>query len=155
MTQLTRIEPGKQIEQSHMRNRALIARRIFEKAQPENIVEMRQRDGKTFVVVNDYAKLRNLFGELLTEIQRIKSEGDFEAAKELVETYAIKIDLKLHEEILERYKKLNIAPYRGFVNPIYKTATNAQGEIIDVTLDYTEGYAEQMMRYSKENSWLN
>ena len=154
MTQLTRIEPGRQIEQAHMRNRALVARRIYEKGKTENILEMQQRDGKTFVVVNDYAKLRELFGQLMGEIQRIKSEGDHEAARLLVEKYAIKVDHVLHEEILERYKKLGIAPYRGFVNPIYKAITDAQGNIIDVTLDYTEGYAEQMMRYGRENSWL-
>jgi len=154
MTQLTRITLGRQIEQAHMRNRALVTRWIFEKAQPDKIVEMRERDGKTFVVVNDYAKLRNLFGQLLGEVQRIKSEGDIAAAQNLVETYAIKIDPKLHEEVLERYKKLNISPYRGFVNPVYKAVTDAQGNITDVILDYTEGYAEQMMRYSKEHSWL-
>jgi len=154
MTQITRIELGKQIEQAHMRNRAQIARWTLEKGTAEKIVEMRERDGKTFVVVNDYEKLRSLFGQLLAEIQRIKSEGDFEAAKKMVETYAIKIDPKLHEEVLERYKKLNISPYKGFINPVYKPVFDAKGNIIDVTLDYTEGYAEQMMRYSKENSWL-
>ena len=154
MTQLTRIEPGKQIEQSHMRNRALLTRWIYKKGQPDKTIEMCQRDGKTFVVINDYAKLRDLFGQLLVEIQRIKSEGDFEAAKELVETYAIKVDPKLHDEILERYKKLNISPYKGFVNPVYKPVTDAQGNITDVTLDYSEGYIEQMMRYGKEHSWL-
>ena len=154
MTQLTRIELGKQIEQSHMRNRALIARWIFEKAETDNIAEMRNTDGKTFLVINDYVKLRELFGQLLAEIQRIKSEGDFLAAKNLVETYAIKIDPVLHEEILERYKKLNISPYKGFVNPAYKPVYDANGEIIDVTIDYSESFAEQMMRYGKENSWL-
>ena len=155
MTQLTRIEPGKQIEQAHMRNRALIARWVYEKGLPGKVVEFRQRDGKTFVVVNDYAKLRELFGQLLSEIQRIKSEGDFQAAKELVETYAIHVDPVLHQEILERYKNLDILPYKGFVNPVYKPVTDAQGNITDVKLDYTEGYAEQMLRYSKEHSWLN
>jgi len=155
MTQLTRIEPGKQIEEAHMRNRALIARWVYEKGLPDKVVELRQRDGKTFVVINDYAKLRSLFGQLLSEIQRIKSEGDYQAAKELVETYAIHVDPTLHQEILERYKKLNIAPYKGFVNPVYKPVVDPQGNITDVTLDYTEGYAEQMMRYSKEHSWLN
>jgi len=154
MTQLTRIEPGKQIEQSHMRNRALTARWIYEKGQQDKTVELLQRDGKTFVVVNDNAKLRDLFGQLLTEVQRIKSEGDLQAARELVETYAIKVDPKLHEEILARYKKLNISPYKGFVNPIYQPVFDAQGNITDVTLDYTEGYAEQMMRYSREHSWI-
>ena len=155
MTQLTRIEPGKQIEQSHMRNRAMVARRIFESGQQEKIVEMRQRDGKTFIVVNDYAGLRRLFGQMLAEVQRIKSEGDHEAAKNMVETYAIKIDPQLHLEILDRYKKLNISPYRGFVNPVYKPVTDAQGNITDVTLDYTEGYAEQMMRYGRDHSWIS
>ncbi|MDR1153900.1 MAG: dipeptidyl peptidase 3 [Bacteroidales bacterium] len=154
MTQLTRIEPGKLIEESHMRNRALIARWVYEKGQPDKVVELRQRDGKTFVAINDYAKLRRLFGQLLAEIQRIKSEGDYNAARELVETYAIQVDPKLHEEILERYKKLNISPYKGFVNPVYRPVTDAQGNIVDVTLDDTEGYAEQMMRYSREHSWL-
>ena len=154
MTQLIRIEPGRQIEQAHMRNRALIARWIYEKGQAENVVEMRQREGKTFVVVNDYSRMRELFGQLLKEVQRIKSEGDFQMAQELVENYAIKVDGQLHEEILERYRKLDIAPYRGFVNPTYRAITDPQGNIIDVKLDYTEGYAEQMMRYGREHSWL-
>ncbi len=154
MTQLTRIEPGKQIEESHMRNRALIAHWVYEKGKKDKVVEMKQRDGKTFVVVNDYAKLRDLLGQLLAEIQRIKSEGDFNGAKNLVETYAVKVDPKLHAEILERYKKLNIAPYKGFVNPVYQLVTDNKGNITDVKLDYTEGYIEQMTRYSKEHSWL-
>ncbi len=154
LTQLTRIEPDKQIEESHMRNRALIARWVFEKGQTDKIVEMRQRDGKTYVVVNDYAKLRDLFGKLLAEIQRIKSEGDFNAAKSLVEKYAVKVESRMHAEILERYKKLDIAPYKGFVNAAYLPVFDAQGNIIDVKLDYTEGYTQQMMRYSKEHSWL-
>ena len=154
MTQLTRIELGKQIEESHMRNRALIARWVYEKGQQDKVVEMNQRDGKTFVVINDYSKLRSLFGQLLAEIQRIKSEGDYTAAKKLVEAYAINIEPEMHAEILKRYKTLNIAPYRGFVNPVYKPVTDPQGNITDVILDYTEGFAEQMMRYSKEHSWL-
>ena len=154
MTQLTRIELGKQIEESHMRNRALIARWVYEKGQQDKVVEMNQRDGKTFVVINDYSKLRSLFGQLLAEIQRIKSEGDYTAAKELVEAYAINIEPEMHAEILKRYKTLNIAPYRGFVNPVYKPVTDPQGNITDVILNYTEGFAEQMMRYSKEHSWL-
>ena len=154
MTQLTRIEPGKQIEEAHMRNRALIARWVYEKGLPDKVVELRLRDGKTFVVINDYAKLRSLFGQLLAEIQRIKSEGDYEAAKDLVEKYAIHVDPALHQEILERYKKLNISPYNGFVSPVYQPVIDAQGNISDIKLDYTEGYAEQMMRYGKEHSWL-
>ncbi|MDR2036893.1 MAG: dipeptidyl peptidase 3 [Bacteroidales bacterium] len=154
MTQLTRIEPGKQIEESHMRNRALIARWVYEKGKAGKVVELKQRDGKTFVVINDYAKLRHLFGQLLAEIQRVKSEGDVSTAKILVETYAVKVDSGLHNEILARYKKLDIAPYKGFVNPVYRPAFDEKGNITDVVLDYTEGYAEQMMRYSKEHSWL-
>ncbi len=154
MTQLTRIEPGKQIEEAHMRNRALIARWVYEKGEPDKVMEMRQRDGKTYVVINDYVKLRDLFGQLLAEIQRIKSEGDVNAARELVETYAVKVEPNLHTEILARYKKLNIAPYKGFLNPVYQLVTDDQGNITNVKLDYTEGYTEQMMRYSTEHSWL-
>jgi dipeptidyl-peptidase-3 len=154
LTQLTRIQPGKQIEEAHMRNRALIARWVFEKGKAEKVVEMKQRDGKTFVVVNDYAKLRNLFGQLLAEIQRIKSEGDYEGARRLVENYAVKVDSEIHSEILARYKKLNIAPYKGFVNPIFRVETDKQGNITDVELDYTEDYTAQMLRYSKEFSTL-
>ena len=154
MTQLTRIELGKQIEQAHMRNRALVSRWALEKGTAEKIVEIRERDGKTFVVVNDCVRLRDIFGQMLAEIQRIKSEGDIAAAQKLVETYAIKIDPKLHQEILERYKKLNIAPYRGFVNPVYKPVFDKKGNIVDVQLDYSEGYIEQMLRYGKENSWI-
>lgn len=154
MTQLTRIEPGKTIEESHMRNRALIARYAFEKGQAEKVVEFVKENGKTYVKVNDYEKLRGLFGELLKEIQRIKSEGDFEAAKEMVEKYAVNVDADLHTEVLERFKALNIAPYKGFVNPVYTPVLDDKGEIIDIQIDYTEGYVEQMLRYSKEHSWL-
>ena len=154
MTQLSRIKPGKQIEQAHMRNRQLIANRILEKGAAANVVEFKQRDGKTFVAVNDYAKLRELFGKLLGEVQRIKSEGDYESAKVLVENYAVKVNPKLHTEVLERYAKLNIAPYRGFVNPVYEVVTDKKGKITDIKLHYTEGYTEQMLRYSKEYSWL-
>ena len=154
MTQLCRIESGKQIEQAHMRNRQLITRWVLEKGADEKVVEFKQRDGKTFVVINDYAKLRELFGKLLAEIQRIKSEGDYEAAKALVENYGIKVDPKLHAEVLERYAKLNIAPYKGFVNPVYEVITDENGKITDIKLNYTEGYVEQMLRYSKEHSWL-
>lgn len=154
MTQLVRIEQGKNIEEAHMRNRQLIARWVFEKGAAGNVVELKQRDGKTYVVVNDYAKLHNLFGELLAEVQRIKSEGDYEAGKQLVENYGVKVDPKLHTEILERYAKLNLAPYRGFVNPVMKQVTNNKGEVTDIVLDYSEEYAGQMLRYSKEYSFL-
>ena len=154
MTQLVRIELGKDVEEAHMRNRQLIARWVFEKGASEQVVELKQKDGKTYVVINDYAKLRNLFGELLAEVQRIKSEGDYEAGKSLVETYAVKVDPKLHAEVLKRYSKLNLAPYKGFVNPVMKPVTNADGEITDIRLDYTEGYADQMLRYSRDYSFL-
>ncbi|WP_108822829.1 dihydrofolate reductase [Dysgonomonas sp. Marseille-P4361] len=154
MTQLVRIEPGKEVEESHMRNRQLIAKWVFEKGQAEKVVELKERDGKTFVVINDYTKLRDLFGQLLSEIQRIKSEGDFAAAKKIVEDYAVKVDPKLHAEVLERYKGLNMKPYKGFVNPVMGTVLNDRGEIADVVITYTEGYAEQMMRYAREYSSL-
>ena len=154
MTQLVRIELGKDVEEAHMRNRQLIARWVFEKGQTENVVELKKKEDKTFVVINDYAKLRTLFGELLGEVQRIKSEGDFEAGKQLVEAYAVKIDPVLHEEVLNRYAKLNLAPYKGFVNPIMKEVKDADGTVTDIVLDYTEGYTEQMLRYSKNYSFL-
>ena len=154
MTQLVRIEPGNQIEEAHMRNRALIARWVYEKGAADKVVELKKKDGKTYVVVNDYAKVRALFGELLAEIQRIKSTGDFEAARQLVENYAVKVDPELHAEVLERYKKLNLAPYKGFVNPKYEAVTDADGNITDVKVTYDEGYAEQMLRYSKDYATL-
>ena len=154
MTQLVRIEPGNQIEEAHMRNRALIARWVFEKGNADKVVELMKKDGITYVVVNDYAKLRALFGDLLAEIQRIKSTGDFEAARQLVENYAVKVDPVLHAEVLERYKKLNLAPYKGFVNPKYEAVTDASGNITDVKVTYDEGYAEQMLRYSKDYATL-
>ena len=155
MTQLVRIAKGKDVEEAHMRNRQLIARWTYEHGQRDKVVEIVRREGKSYVVINDYRRLRELFAQLLAEIQRIKSEGDFEAAKQLVENYGVKIDPQLHEEILERYKKLNLAPYKGFVNPVMRLEKNAQGEVTDVTLDYTEGYAAQMLRYSRDYSYLN
>ena len=155
MTQLVRIAKGKDVEEAHMRNRQLIARWAYEHGQRDKVVEIVRREGKSYVVINDYRRLRELFAQLLAEIQRIKSEGDFEAAKQLVENYGVKIDPLLHEEILERYKRLNLAPYKGFVNPVMRLEKNAQGEVTDVTLDYTEGYAAQMLRYSRDYSYLN
>lgn len=154
MTQLVRIEPGKDIEEAHMRNRQLIARWVYEKGKAENVVEYKIKDGKTYVVVNDYAKLRTLFGDLLAEIQRIKSEGDFNGAKAIVANYAVEVDQKLHKEVLERYKTLNMKPYKGFVNPVFQLVQDKDGNITDVKIFYTEGYAEQMIRYSKEFSTL-
>lgn len=154
LTQLSRIELGKNIEESHMRNRALIARWIYDHGQAENVVELIKENDKTYVKINDYKKMRTLTGELLAEIQRIKSEGDFEAAATMVETYAVKIDPELHKEIKERSDKIGIAPYKGFVNPVYETVKYADGNIKDITVSYNEGYAEQMIRYSKQYSHL-
>ena len=154
MTQLVRIEPGNNVEEAHMRNRQLIARWVFEKGAADKVVELVKKDGKTYVVVNDYEKLRELFGELLSEIQRIKSTVDYQGAHDLVENYAVKVDPALHAEVLERYKKLNLAPYKGFVNPKYEAVVDAAGKITDVKVTYDEGYAEQMLRYSKDYSNL-
>ncbi|MBR2154988.1 MAG: dihydrofolate reductase [Bacteroidaceae bacterium] len=154
MTQLVRIQPGNNIEEAHMRNRALIARWSFERGKAENVCEMVKRDGKTFLKINDYEKLRTIFGELLAEIQRIKSTGDFKAAQALVENYGVKIDPALHQEVLDRYQKLNIAPYKGFINPVYTAVKDSKGNITDVKIDYTEGYADQMLRYSRDYSVL-
>mgnify|MGYP002415507708 FL=1 len=155
MTQLVRIEPGNNVEEAHMRNRQLIARWVYEKGAAEKVVELVKKDGKTYVVINDYEKVRDLFGRLLAEIQRIKSTGDYAGAHDLVEAYAVKVDPALHAEVLERYKKLNLAPYKGFVNPKYEAVTDADGTITDVTVTYDEGYAEQMLRYSKDYSTLS
>ena len=154
MSQLVRIELGKSVEEAHMRNRQLIAKWAFEQGKADNVIELKKKEGKTYVVVNDYAKLRELFGKLLAEVQRIKSEGDFAAGKQLVEDYAVKVDPELHAEVLKRYAALNLAPYKGFVNPVMKLVKNEKGEVTDVTLDYTEGYTQQMMRYGKEYSFL-
>ena len=155
MTQLVRIQPGNKIEEAHMRNRALIARWCYAEGRAERVVEMKKdADGKTFVEINDYQKLRQLFGKLLAEIQRIKSEGDYEAARQLVEQYAVNIDPSLHEEVLQRYRQLNLAPYKGFINPVLKPVLNAEGEIADVQVDYTESYTSQMLRYSKDYAAL-
>ena len=154
MTQLVRIQPGNNVEEAHMRNRQLIARWVLEKGAPEKVVELVKKDGETFVRINDYQKLRNLFGQLLAEIQRIKSEGDYAAARNLVEAYAVKVDPELHKEILSRYEKLNLAPYKGFLNPVYEVTTDKDGKITDVKVSYNEGYAEQMLRYGREYSSL-
>lgn len=153
MTQLTRIQPGKNIEQAHMRNRKMIAEWSYEHGLIDNVIEKVIRDGKTYIVVNDYDKLRELFGMLLAEVQRIKSEGDYEAGQALVETYGVEVDPVLHAEVLERYAKLNLAPYNGFINPIYNPVMEG-GNIIDVILEYETSYMEQMLRYSKEYSYL-
>lgn len=154
MTQLTRIKPGKTIEEAHMRNRALIANWVMEKGKADSVVVFKQKEDKTYIVVNDYDKLRDLFGKLLAEVQRIKSEGDYEAGKKLVETYGVKVDPKLHKEVLTRYEKLNLAPYKGFVNPVYKPVTDANGKITDITISYDENYIDQQLRYSRQYSVL-
>lgn len=153
MTQLRRIEPGKNIEQAHMRNRQLIASWCYEKGKPENVIEKKQRDGKTYFVINDYEKLRQLFGELLKEAQRIKSEGDYAAGKKLVEDYGVNVDQTLHTEVLQRFEKLNMAPYSGFVNPVLELVKDGD-EITDVKVNYVDSYAGQMLYYSKEYSYL-
>ncbi len=150
MTQLMRIEPGKDVEEAHMRNRQLIAAWVYEKGKADNVIEMTKRDGKTYIKINDYTKLRDLFGQLLSEVQRIKSEGDYEAGRNLVENYAVKVDPTLHKEVLERYAKLDIAPYKGFVNPVYTPVTDKDGNITDVTVSYEEDYLPQVLRYSEQ-----
>ncbi len=152
MTQLVRIKPGDNIEEAHMRNRALIANWCYEKGQKDNVMQLVKRNGKTYLKINDYKALRGLVAQLLAEIQRIKSEGDFEACKNLVETYGVKVNPELHKEVLERYQKLNLAPYKGFINPIMTPVFDASGKVIDVKLDYSESYAAQMLRYSKDYS---
>lgn len=152
LTQLTRIQPGNEIEEAHMRNRALIARWTLEHY--PSAVRLVKHEEKTYVEVSDYEQLREAFAKLLAEIQRIKSEGDFEAAKQLVERYAIHVEPKLHEELLARYKSLGIAPYKGFLNPKMEIVTDSEGNATDVLLDYTEAYDEQMLRYSKEYGYL-
>jgi len=154
ITQLVRIKPGNNIEEAHMRNRSLIAHWALKNGKADNVVEMVKREGKTYVKINDYSALRTLFGKLLAEIQRIKSEGDYEAAKSLVETYGVKVDPVLHQEILARYEKLHLSPYKGFINPVYTAIRDSEGNITDVTIDYTETYAAQMLRYSHDYSPL-
>ena len=153
MTQLCRIEPGNDIEEAHMRNRQLVANWVLEQSAEDHAVELKRRDGKTYLVINDYSKLRERFGQLLAIIQRIKSTGDYPAAKQLVEKYAVKVNQDLHKEVLERYAKLNIAPYKGFINPVYVPEYEADGVTIkDIKVTYGEGYAEQHLRYSRDYS---
>ena len=153
MTQLTRIQPGKTIEQAHMRCRALMSHWVYEKGKPENVISKEIKDGKTYFVINDHQKLRQLYGELLIEVQRITSEGDYEAASNLVETYGVQVDQELHKEVLERYSKLKLAPYGGFINPVY-TPVIKNGKIVDVKVEYPDDYVKQMLRYGKDYSFL-
>jgi dipeptidyl-peptidase-3 len=159
MTQLNRIEPGADIEEAHMRNRQLIAQWALKngkkKAQGgKDVVELVKKSGKTYVKINDYSALRGLFGKLLAEIQRIKSEGDYKGGNNLIQTYAVKVDQKLHKEVLSRFSKLDIPPYRGFINPVYTPVTDAAGEITDIVISYPENYVEQMLRLSRDYSPL-
>lgn len=154
LTQLARIKKGGTIEEAHMRNRALIARWCYEYGKADNIVELVNRNGKTYIRINSYERLRDLFARLLTEIQRIKSEGDYAAARDMVETYAVKIEPSLHDEILARYNSLGIPPYKGFINPVLYEVKDNNGNVIDIKTDYTEEYAEQMLRYSREYATL-
>ncbi len=153
MTQLTRIELGKTVEQAHMRSRAMVSHWVYEKGKAGNVISREVKDGKTYFVINDYDKLRRLYGELLAEVQRITSEGDYEAARSLIESYGVQIDRPLHQEVLERYAKLNLAPYAGFVNPVYTPVTK-DGKIVDVKISLDEGYVEQMLRYGKDYAFL-
>jgi len=153
LTQLRRIEPGNNIEEDHMRNRAMVARWVLEKGKADDVAEMKEVEGKTYVVINDYEKLRELFGQLLREVQRIKSEGDYEAAKNLVEDYGVKVDPELHQEVLERFEKLDIAPYSGFINP-HLVAVEENGEITDVKIEYPKDFVEQMLQYGETYSFL-
>jgi dipeptidyl-peptidase-3 len=157
MVQLNRLKMGEQIEEAHMRNRQLVASWAFEKGAKDNVIEKRLRDGKTYFVINDYNKLRTLFGELLRELQRIKSEGDFAAGQALIEDYAVKVDVKLHQEVLNRFEKLNLAPFSGFINPkleaVYENG-KADGKIIDVTISYPDNFQKQMLEYSKDYGLL-
>ena len=158
LTQLVRIKPGNTIEEAHMRNRALIAHWVLEQAKSQKTakpcVELVKQKGKTFVRVNDYAEMRHLFGNLLAEIQRIKSEGDYEGARKLVETYGVQVDAKVHKEILERYARLKLSPYKGFINPVYQAVRDAQGNITDVTISYEEAFDAQNLRYSRDYHFL-
>jgi dipeptidyl-peptidase-3 len=154
ITQLTRIEPGKDIEESHMRNRQLIARWAFEQGKSKNVVEWIKCEGKSFVKINNYVRLRELFGDLLAEIQRIKSEGDFAGAAHLVETFGVKVDPVLHAEVLERFKKLNIAPYAGFLNPELRLVKEKNGKVVNVEVIYEEDYTKQMLSYSRNFGFL-
>jgi dipeptidyl-peptidase-3 len=154
MTQLRRIEPGKDIEESHMRNRQLVAAWAFEKGEADKVVERVTKEGKTYFKINDYDKLRGYFGDLLREIQRIKSEGDYEAGRALVEDYGVKVDQELHAEVLARSEKLNAPPYGGFINPKLVAVTDDNGEITDIKVEYPDNFTEQMLEYAKEYSYL-
>ncbi len=155
MLQLRRLEPGKEIEEAHMRNRQMIAAWAYERGLKENVIEKRVREAKTFFVVNDYEKLRRIFGELLREIQRIKSQGDYEAGKALIENYGVKVDDELHQEVLTRYAKLSSSPYSGFINPELVPVMDEEGNITDINVEYPDDFAEQMLSYSERYGFLD
>lgn len=155
MSQLRRLEPGKDIEEAHMRNRQAIAKWVYEKGKADNVIEQKDRDGKTFFIVNDYDKLRSLFGELLKEIQRIKSQGDYEAGRALIETYGVKVDKEIHAEVLARYEKLKSAPYSGFINPELVPVMGENGDITDIKVEYPTDFAQQMLDYAEKYSFLD
>lgn len=154
MTQLMRIEPGKNVEEAHMRNRKMIAEWVLEKGSAEGVVSLDTADGRTTLTITDYPRVRELFGELLGEVQRIKSEGDYEAGRDLMERYGVRVDPRLHKEVLDRYARLDIAPYKGFVNPVYTPVLDADGNVTDITISYDEDYIPQMLRYSATHSAL-
>jgi dipeptidyl-peptidase-3 len=151
---LRRIEPGADIEEAHMRNRQLVASWAFEKGKAENVIERVEKDGKTYYEIHDYRKLKTIFGDLLKEIQRIKSEGDFKAGKELVENYGVKVDQALHKQVLERSEKLNIPAFNGFVNPILTPVMDANGEITDIKISQATNFETQMLDYAKRYGFL-
>ena len=153
ITQLTRIQPGKTIEEAHMRNRQLIAAWCYEKGESSNVIQYLKKNGKTYIQINDYDKLRKLFGHLLAEIQRIKSEGDYNAGRDLIEKYAVQIDPVLHKEVLERFFRLNVAPYGGFINPVFIPVLK-DDKLIDIKVEYPEDFSGQMLDYSKNHSFL-
>ena len=153
MLQLRRLKLGEHIEEAHMRNRQLVAKWVFEKGATDNVIEKRVRDDKTYFVINDYQKLRHLFGQLLRELQRIKSEGDFKAGQALIENYAVKVDNELHKEVLARYEKLDLAPYSGFINPKLE-AIYSGDKIIDVKITYPDNFVEQMIEYGNDYGFL-
>ncbi len=153
VVQLARIQPGENVEEAHMRNRQMVAKWAYEKGMNNKVIEKKVRDGKTYFVINDYGKLRTLFGELLREIQRIKSEGDYNVGKNLIETYGVKVDTEIHKEVLVRYKKLNIAPYAGFINPVLIPVVN-DNKIIDVKIECPGDFTKQMLNYAKEYAFL-
>jgi len=153
MTQLMRIKPGENVEEAHMRNRQMIARWAYEKGKADKVVEFIKRDGKTYIAINDFFKLRKIFGEMLKEIQRVTSEGDFSAAQNMVETYGVKVDKDLHKEVLERFAKLNVAPYKGFINPELVPVMK-NGKIVDITVAYPDDFTKQMLEYGERYSFL-